>query len=50
MGEKTDMALNSAYNSKTGNFTDFSVLKQVSYLYFSAINTAVSFKDKEHDV
>jgi hypothetical protein len=50
MGKNIDLPLNSAYNSKIGNFTEFPFLKQVSYVYFSAINSPVSFEDKERDV
>jgi hypothetical protein len=49
MGEKIDLTLNSAYNSKISNFTQFSFLKQVSYVCSSAINSLFSYEDTERD-
>jgi len=49
MGKKIDLTLNSAYYSKISNFTEFSFLKQVSYVYCSAINSPFSYEDTEHD-
>jgi hypothetical protein len=49
MGEKIDLTLNSAYNSKISNFTEFSFLKQVSYVNVSAINSPISYKNTERD-
>jgi len=49
MGKKIDLTLNYAYNSKISNFTEFSFLKQVSYVNFSAINSPFSYENTECD-